>query len=149
KGSGRRRVSARRRYGARDGGRRFIVAVQPVPGRARGTRPRQRRAEAMNGTMHRTRSATRVIATVVETSTGAIDRTIEGAARDGADAVEVRFDAAPGVSPEDVGCGASVPLIAACRTVSDGGAFQGSESDRVDLLVRAARTGRFKLDVEQ
>lgn len=91
-----------------------------------------------------------VIATVMETAAERIERAIERARLEGADAVEVRFDAAPGVHPESVGAslGTGFPLIAACRASHDGGKFQGSEEERIGVLERAARTGRFGLDVE-
>lgn len=94
---------------------------------------------------------TLVIATVMESTPEGIASSIRRARLDGADAVEVRLDAAPAVDPEQIGapaCAGPVPLIATCRSIRDGGTFTGSEDERVAILERAARTGRFRLDVE-
>lgn len=92
---------------------------------------------------------TLVIATVVESEPRAIDEAISRAALAGADMIEVRLDAAPGVAPEQIGARAAVPLLASCRAERDGGWFRGSEDERVRLLARAARAGQFRLDVER
>jgi 3-dehydroquinate dehydratase/shikimate dehydrogenase len=89
-----------------------------------------------------------VIASVVERSPASIAGAIARAARLGADRVEVRLDAGGGIDPEAIPADTAIPLIATCRAVRDGGAFEGSEDERVNLLARAARTGRFRLDVE-
>jgi 3-dehydroquinate dehydratase/shikimate dehydrogenase len=85
----------------------------------------------------------------METTRAEIDAAIDEAALAGADAAEVRFDAAPGVAPRDVGASSSIPLIATVRSRRDGGAFDGDEEARVRLLESAEATGRFRLDVER
>lgn len=93
--------------------------------------------------------ASAVVATVVATDARAIDEAIAEADREGADAAEVRLDAAPSLDPASFGTEARIPLLASCRARRDGGRFDGGEDDRVRLLERAARTGRFLLDVER
>lgn len=91
----------------------------------------------------------RVVATIMERTAVAIETAIEDASQGGADAAEIRFDAAPGAAPEEIGLSSPIPLIAACRSRRDGGAFDGDEEARVRLLERAEATGRFRLDVER
>src|SRR5439155_17654334 len=93
------------------------------------------------------RPGTSVVATIMESTASRVNEAIDEAVREGADAAEIRLDAAPGLDPEGIGSGAArIPLIAACRAVRDGGRFSGTEEERADLLDRAARTGRLLLD---
>jgi 3-dehydroquinate dehydratase/shikimate dehydrogenase len=59
---------------------------------------------------------------------------------------EIRLDL---MSPPDLGVFTDppVPLVATCRRPRDGGRFRGSETDRLDLLRRAAAVSRW-VDVE-
>jgi 3-dehydroquinate dehydratase/shikimate dehydrogenase len=90
-----------------------------------------------------------VVATIMDRTVAEIESAIDEAALAGADAAEVRFDAAPGVAPEEIGASSSIPLIATVRARRDGGAFDEDEEARVRLLERAEATGRFRLDVER
>ena len=92
---------------------------------------------------------TRVVATIMERTAWEIEAAIDEAALAGADAAEIRFDAAPGVAPEEIGVSATIPLIATVRDRRDGGTFDEDEGARVRLLERAEATGRFRLDVER
>ncbi len=60
---------------------------------------------------------------------------------------EVRLDALPAPDPEII-AGSPVPVIATCRRPGDGGAFVGSEAERLDLLWRALQAGARHIDVE-
>ena len=89
-----------------------------------------------------------VIATVMHPDRAGIEAAILEAARGGADAAEVRFDAAPGVDPASIGRPDGFPLIGSCRSRADGGLFAGSDEERIGVLDRAAEGG-FALDVEE
>jgi 3-dehydroquinate dehydratase/shikimate dehydrogenase len=72
------------------------------------------------------------------------------AARDAAsaDLIELRLD---GVSDIDVAGaleGRSVPVIVTCRASWEGGAFEGSEAERIGILGEAIRLGAEYVDVE-
>ncbi len=69
-----------------------------------------------------------------------------------ADLVEIRLDAlSPSATAIEVGeavARAPVEVVATCRRCSDGGAFEGSESERHALLDAALRAGAAYVDIE-
>ena len=73
------------------------------------------------------------------------------AARDsqiGADLVELRLDLVRGVDVQGALSGRRQPTIITCRPKWEGGAFDGSEEERRDLLLQACASGAEYIDVE-
>jgi 3-dehydroquinate dehydratase/shikimate dehydrogenase len=68
-------------------------------------------------------------------------------ARRGDVLAEIRLDALAAPAA-DVCAGAPLPVMATCRRPRDGGAYRGSEADRVALLRAAAAAGAAWVDVE-
>lgn len=69
----------------------------------------------------------------------------------GADVVEVRLDAVAGVTEKDlttIRAATDAPMILTCRCREQGGAFTGSESERLALLARGGSLGFDYIDVE-
>jgi len=70
----------------------------------------------------------------------------------GVDDLELRIDALEHPSPNDVTAllelPRSIPVIVTCRAVAHGGSYKGSEADRLNLLITAARAGADMIDVE-
>jgi 3-dehydroquinate dehydratase type I len=94
---------------------------------------------------------TRLVATVLVTDVDSPARYLRQPA-EGVDYVELRFDALSEPSPSAVsavlGLPRTVPVIATCRPVSQGGFFDGEESERMALLATAAEAGADIIDVE-
>jgi len=66
-----------------------------------------------------------------------------------ADAIEIRLDYIQNLSLERMfGHRPALPLIATCRPSREGGQFEGSEQERLDLLEKADRLGADYVDVE-
>jgi 3-dehydroquinate dehydratase/shikimate dehydrogenase len=88
---------------------------------------------------------------VCETVTGTTTDTLRAArdrAAQRADMVELRLD---GVKDLDVAAaveGRTGPVIVTCRAAWEGGAFGGSESERIGILNQAAKLGAEFIDVE-
>ncbi len=71
------------------------------------------------------------------------------AGKEPADAHELRLDSLrepPNV--EELVAASSRPVVATCRSRREGGAFEGADADRRDILLRAARAGAAYLDAE-
>jgi len=70
----------------------------------------------------------------------------------GVDYLELRLDALPRPTPEEVAAllrlPRAVPVIATCRAPAQGGLFEGDERDRLALLAAAGEAGADLLDVE-
>jgi 3-dehydroquinate dehydratase-1 len=81
------------------------------------------------------------------------DKAVEDAPRVkalGADMVEIRMDLVKGDPLEAVGtaaCQSGLPIIVTNRMRSEGGAFVGSEEERIDLLLEASAYADF-IDIE-
>ncbi|MGH9868318.1 MAG: shikimate dehydrogenase [Candidatus Polarisedimenticolia bacterium] len=91
-----------------------------------------------------------IILSLLERHPAALRRAILTAPQK-AGAVEVRLDSLRRASFQVLQAlfeGAPRPLIATCRRASDGGLFEGSERERVDLLWAAVRAGASYVDVE-
>ena len=98
--------------------------------------------------------------TCLSTTAGTIDGCVEQALsqQDWIDAVELRADLLAPLERRRVSefprrlasvLGCSAPTIFAVRRPVDGGKFEGSENERIELLVHAARRGAFAyLDIE-
>lgn len=74
---------------------------------------------------------------------------LEKAASEPADLHELRFDALkepPAV--EELVAASSRPVIANCRSVREGGSFDGSDAERRGILLRAAKAGAAYIDAE-
>ncbi len=65
-----------------------------------------------------------------------------------ADLVEFRLDRMPGARPRDLLALSPLPAIFTCRRRSDGGGWQGPESERLALLQGAVDVGAAYVDVE-
>jgi len=66
-----------------------------------------------------------------------------------ADLIEVRFDyLREGVDPAKIRRFTPTPLIATCRPAYEQGKYQGTEEERVHLLLQAAESGFDYVDVE-
>ncbi|HEX3763104.1 MAG TPA: type I 3-dehydroquinate dehydratase [Kofleriaceae bacterium] len=61
---------------------------------------------------------------------------------------EVRLDLATRIDPELLVRRSPLPLIVTCRPVREGGAFTGSERERLGVLTAATRAGAAFVDVE-
>ncbi|MCJ7609439.1 type I 3-dehydroquinate dehydratase [Candidatus Bathyarchaeota archaeon] len=92
----------------------------------------------------------KVCASVTGTSLAEIANMVKSAEREGADLVEVRFDylseARP--KPRELQALTSLPMIATCRLPSQGGLFQGHETDRRQMLLDAAASNFNLVDLE-
>ena len=89
---------------------------------------------------------TRVCETVTAASMAELRRKRDAATR--ADLVELRLD---GVADADVSgalAGRMKPVIVTCRSTAEGGAFSGSEDDRLRILAAAIAGGAEFIDVE-
>jgi 3-dehydroquinate dehydratase/shikimate dehydrogenase len=65
-----------------------------------------------------------------------------------ADLVEIRLDPLSDPAPEPLVESAPCPVVLTCRATRDGGAFEGSEEERLALLRRAVAAGADWVDVE-
>jgi 3-dehydroquinate dehydratase/shikimate dehydrogenase len=102
--------------------------------------------------MPRPGDGTRLICPLVADEAGAMRRDMASAARQGADAVELRLDLlAEAPSREQLAellAEPPLPVIATNRPVREGGRFDGKEADRLAILRDAARLGADYVDVE-
>lgn len=90
-----------------------------------------------------------IVASVLAESPEQVARDAERAAMAGADWVELRLDRWPaGKDLIPVVQRIRLPVLAACRTVEDGGAWDGSHAERRGLLNGALKGGAFGLDLE-
>jgi len=85
---------------------------------------------------------------LAEKDLGALERKLD-ACRSSSPYVEVRFDYLEHPQIPRVPSKPRPALIATCRRPEDGGRFQGSETDRLQLLGQAARSGFDWVDLEQ
>jgi 3-dehydroquinate dehydratase/shikimate dehydrogenase len=86
---------------------------------------------------------------VVEVVTGATMAELRaGRDRATADLVELRLDGVSDVDVEGALQGRSKPAIVTCRAAWEGGAFPGSEEERLGILERAVALGAEYVDVE-
>ncbi len=95
-------------------------------------------------------STTRLIGSVAAESVESLVRmAARGSGR--SDLIEIRIDGLPSVNEADlvaIRAGTDAPLILTCRCRDEGGDFAGSESERLELLERAATLGFEYVDVE-
>ena len=96
--------------------------------------------------------ATRIICPLTASTTAEMRAQMLAAARDGADAVELRLDYLA-IRPTrqdlaDLLADAPLPTIATCRPTAEGGRFTGGECDRLAVLADAATLGATWVDVE-
>ncbi len=89
----------------------------------------------------------RVVAAVMASSTEAMLRAAVDAC-EGADLVELRVDALGDPDLERLRRAGTKPLILTCRIQREGGVFQGSESERLEILRRALVLGFDFVDIE-
>ena len=90
-------------------------------------------------------------ARIVETVTGATTEELRlkrDAAGVRADIVELRIDGVQGLDLPALLADRAMPVIVTCRPVWEGGAFDGTEPDRLRLLRRARALGAEFIDVE-
>jgi 3-dehydroquinate dehydratase/shikimate dehydrogenase len=74
-------------------------------------------------------------------------RDIAVAAEAGADIIELRLDRAEKVDVSELANAAILPCIATCRPIREGGHFNGTEADRIEILLRASASAAY-VDVE-
>jgi 3-dehydroquinate dehydratase / shikimate dehydrogenase len=86
-------------------------------------------------------------ATVTATTTAGL-RDARDRASGAADLVELRFDGVGDLDVQGALAGRRRPVIVTCRPVREGGRFDGSERDRLDILDRAAGLGAEYVDIE-
>ena len=102
--------------------------------------------------MARDRKATRLICTLTAGDATSMHADLVTAASAGADAVECRLDylrpIPDAAAMKALLSGHPVEVIATCRPVRQGGHFEGSESQRLDVLRRAGQAGATFVDVE-
>jgi len=90
-----------------------------------------------------------IVASILATDPTQVARDARRAAMAGADWVELRLDRWPtGVDLIPVVQGISLPVLVACRTVEDGGHWDGTHADRRGLLNSALKGGALGLDLE-
>ncbi len=65
-----------------------------------------------------------------------------------ADLVELRLDSVRGIDVEGALAGRRTPVVVTCRPPREGGAFDGTEEERLGILERAVRLGAEYVDVE-
>ncbi|TVR09698.1 MAG: shikimate dehydrogenase [Planctomycetota bacterium] len=94
-----------------------------------------------------------IVTPIVPHDRVALTRLTTSARAQGADAVELRLDlcAQSGAVCQDLLAGLQdlvLPVIATCRHRDEGGAWEGSESERIDLLMAADQAGAAFIDIE-
>ena len=93
---------------------------------------------------------TRVIASVLARDRGQVLRDARRAAMLGADWLELRLDHwSPHEDLAPLFARIGLPVLVACRTPDDGGAWRGTLTERRELLTRALKAGAQGLDLEQ
>jgi 3-dehydroquinate dehydratase / shikimate dehydrogenase len=85
--------------------------------------------------------------TVTAPTTTAL-RAARDAARATADLVELRLDGVRDIDVQGALAGRRTPVVVTCRPRREGGAFDGSEEDRLGILQRAVALGAEFVDVE-
>lgn len=90
---------------------------------------------------------TQLCVTVTGPTADAIRQARDRAAAD-ADLVELRLDSMAAPDPAAALAGRSKPVIVTCRPRREGGAFDGSEDERLAILWRAHEVGAEFIDVE-
>lgn len=91
-----------------------------------------------------------VCASILHESGEDIIKSAAAAIKSGADLLEIRLDALPNQDPEgvsDILKQIPHPMIATNRMKEEGGLFQGSETDRIEVLLGAAEWAHY-VDVE-
>ena len=74
---------------------------------------------------------------------------IAGLNRELPDIIEIRFDySTETIHPKIFRKATSIPLIATCRHLGQGGYWKGKENDKVRILVEAAESGYEYIDIE-
>ncbi len=88
-----------------------------------------------------------IIATVTGPTMDEALTQVTGSRRD-ADLMELRLDLIQSADPGLLMWAAGHPVIATCRPAWEGGGFNGSESERLEVLVFASRLGAELVDIE-
>jgi len=94
---------------------------------------------------------TLLVGTYGARSVDSLRQLIAGRAAALCDVIEVRLDYLPDAAARlaDVVRASAKPVMATCRRAGEGGAFDGGERARLDLLARAADVGAAWVDVEE